>query len=170
MTTAIPDQYSAELLSPDEKATASDRERLRAYSEDWVSAPTRAQSGSQLGSVAQRQVGDLFARGITEAEIQTAAFAELAREEARISKRHKIQSWIALIFCLTLGVCSVVFWQGRGEASAQLLNIVLLGAIGLMLAHGFHMSGVRRRTRLIRSTAQRKDIWRQAIGRLSGQG
>jgi hypothetical protein len=157
---------SRDHLSPDELAAASVYERLAAYSEDWVTAPRRAHSGERLGPDTQKRVLALLERGIDEAKIRDTALEALAIEEARILGQHRLRGWAVFGFCVALGIIAAVTWDGRGDGHG-LYQVLLLGAIGLMLAHGIHMQGIRRRARLIRSTTARKQVWRAAIERLS---
>ena len=152
--------------SPDELAIAADHERIAAYSEDWVTAPRRADSGERLGAVTKQQVADLLARGVDEAAIQKAAMVQLASEENEIVRRHRRVGWLVFSFSIAIGAAAALNWSGRGD-SQGVFQVMLLGGIGLMLAHGVHTHGLRKRSRLIRSSAARKQVWRTAIERLS---
>lgn len=154
-----------DLRSPDELAAASAHERISAYSEDWVTAPRRADSGERLGVVAQQQVLALFARGMDEVAIRDAALQEMANAEIGIVRKHRLRGWLVFGTSVAIGVAATLNGAGRGESDG-LVQVLLLGGIGLMLAHGVHMHGIRRRARLIRSATARKDIWRAAIERL----
>jgi len=68
--------------------------------------------------------------------------------------------------CIVVGAAAALNWAGRGD-SQGVFQVLLLGGIGLMLAHGVHTHGLRKRSRLIRSSAARKQVWRTAIERLS---
>lgn len=155
----------ADFRSPDDLAKASDLERLAAYGEDWVTAPRRADCGERLGAETQARVVALLARGTDEAAIRAAALSELAAEERQIVRRHRLRGWLVFGLCVAIGAAAVLNWDGRGDGQA-LHQILLLGGIGLMLAHAVHMHGVRRRARLIRSATARKAVWRAAIDRL----
>lgn len=154
-----------DLRSPDELAAASDHERFAAYSEDWVTAARRADSGERLGSDAQQQVLTLLQRGVDEAAIRDVALQDLARAESQIVRRHRLRGWLVFGLSVAIGVAATLTWSGRGDGH-PLFQVLLLGGIGLMLAHGVHMHGVRRRAWLLRSATARKEVWRAAIGRL----
>jgi|GEM_PF-4066839 len=154
-----------DLRSPDELATAAAHERVAAYSEDWVTAPRRAHSGERLGPEIQKKVMTLLDRGVDEAAIREAALAALAEEEGRIVRQHRLRGWLVFGVSVGLGVFAALNWDGRGDGQAM-FQVLLMGAIGLMLAHAVHMHGLRRRARLIRSATARKQIWRAAIDRL----
>lgn len=154
-----------DLRSPDELAAAGDHERMAAYSEDWVSAPRRAFSGERLGADTQRQVLALLRAGVDEAAIREAALQEMAAEESQIVRQHRLRGWLVFGVCVALGTIAALNWGGRGE-SQGLFQVLLMGGLGLMLAHGVHMHGIRRRARLIRSATARKQVWRAAIERL----
>mgnify|MGYP003628217271 CR=1 FL=1 len=160
-------EITPDFRSPDELARASANERLAAYSEDWVTAPRLADSGERLGAETQAQVRQLLARGIGEAAIRDAALQALAGEEAAIIRRHRLTGWSVFLLTTAIGVAAALTWSGRGDGHA-IFQVLLLGGIGLMLAHGVHMHGIRRRARLIRSAAARKQVWRAAIAKLAG--
>lgn len=165
---AISQDQHPDTLSPDELASASREERLHAYSEDWISAPRVNDSGAALGAETHRQVLDLFQQGHTEASIQAAAMQELADEETRITQRHRRNSFLVFGLCMGIAFLSAMLWSGRGDGH-HLMNMLLLGAVGLMLAHGILSAGQRKRSRLMRSDDARKHIWRRAIRELSAR-
>ena len=152
--------------SPDELELADDSERIAAYSEDWVTSPRRADSGERLGIATQQRVITLLARGVDEAAIREAALNALASEEKRILRRHRWIGSAVFGLCIAIGALAALNWGGRGE-SQGVFQVLLLGAFGLMLAHGVQVHGQRKRSRLLRSSAARKQVWRAAIERLS---
>ena len=155
----------ADFRSPDDLASANEHERIAAYSEDWVTAPRRADSGERLGADTQKKVLALLERGTDEAAIRDAALQELARAETKIVRQHRLRGWLVFGLCVALGGAAALNWDGRGDGQA-LFQVLLLGGIGLMLAHGIHMYGIRRRAGLVRSATARKKIWRAVIDRL----
>lgn len=157
-----------ELRSPDELARATSGERMAAFSEDWVTTARRADSGERLGPETQAQVISLLSRGVDEAAIREAALAALADEEARIIRRHRLMGWAVFGFCAGIGTIAAINTGPRSDTSG-LIQVALLSAIGLMIAHGVHMHGIRRRSRLVRSSRARKEIWRSAIAALAGK-
>ena len=161
MTTISPPTDTA-LLSPDEQDRLDAAQRLRYYSEDWVTEPRRADSGSALGPEAQKKVLDLLRQGMDEAEIREAALNALAAEEQRIKRQFRNRGLIAFFGCVSLAIFGALTWEGRGDGH-HLMNIFLLGAIGLMIAHAFNSRGVRLRSRMLKSVEARKEIWRKAI-------
>ncbi len=154
-----------DLRSPDDLAAANEHERIAAYSEDWVTAPRRADSGERLGANTQKKVLALLERGVDEAAIRESALQELARAEGKIVRQHRLRGWLVFGFCVALGTTAALNWGGRGDGQA-LAQVLLLGGIGLMLAHGLHMYGIRRRAALVRSATARKRVWRAVIDRL----
>lgn len=164
MTTISP-PIKRELLSPEELDQLNSDQRVRYYSEDWVTAPIRADSGAALGPETQRQVLALLRRGVDEADICEAALAALAAEENRIARQHRLKGWLAVGGCVSIALIAAATWQGRGDGQ-HLANIVLLGGIGLMIAHGIRSRGVRVRSRMVNSLESRKKIWCKAIAAL----
>jgi hypothetical protein len=156
---------NAELLSPDEQDRLDAALRLLYFSEDWVTAPRRADSGAALGQETQRQVLNLLRQGMDEAEIREAALNALAAEENRIKRQYWTHGLIAVLGCISIAVLGALTWQGRGDGH-HLMNVFLLGAIGLMVAHALNSRGVRIRSRMLKSAEARKRIWRQAIAAL----
>jgi hypothetical protein len=156
----------ADVRSPDELDIAADLERIAAYSEDWVSSPRRANCGERLGPASQKQAVALLERGIDEAAIRQAALDALAFEEQKILRRHRLVGWAVFALCIAIGILAALSWNGRGDNQGS-FQILLLGAFGLMLAHSVHVHGQRKRSRLIRSSAARKQVWRTAIQQLS---
>jgi len=102
---------------------------------------------------------------VDEAAIREAALQELSAAEAKIIRQHRLRGWLVFGVSVSLGVAATLNWQGRGDGHGM-FQVLLLGGIGLMLAHGVHMHGIRRRARLIRSATARKQIWRAAIDRM----
>lgn len=160
------DAAAADTRSPDELAIASAPERLAAYSEDWVTAPRLADSGERLGPETQALVRQLLNHGVDEAAIREAAREELAAEEGRIIRRHRWRGWGVFLMCTGIGVVAALNWGGRGDGQ-PLYQVLLMGAIGLMIAHGVHTHGTRRRSLLIRSGSARKKVWRAAVARMA---
>jgi hypothetical protein len=159
---------AADTRPPDDQARVRDSERLRVYSEDWVTMPRRADSGALLGETAHRQVIDLLRRGVDEASIRGAALDALAAAEARIARRHRLQGWLVFGGCIGLAVLAAVLWEGRSDGQ-HITKIALLGALGLTVARAIHMRGLRRRRRLLVSEDARKTIWRDTVGTLVRQ-
>lgn len=164
MTTASPSP-ARDLLSPEEQDRLDSAQRLRYFSEDWVTAPRRADSGAALGPEAQQQVLRLLRQGVDEAEIRQAALDGLAAEEGRITRHHRNRGLMVVAGCIGIAVVGAITWQGRGDGH-HLMNVILLGAIGLMIADGLRSRGVRLRSRFLRSRKARLDVWRKAIAAL----
>ena len=163
--TDISPSSNIELLSPEERDRVDAARRLDYFSEDWVTEPRRADSGIKLGLEANRQVLDLLRAGMDEAEIREAALDALAAEEQRIKRRFRNRGAAAVLGCVSIAIFGALTWQGRGDGH-HLMNILLLGAIGLMIAHAFNSRGVRLRSRMLRSADARKDVWRNTIAEL----
>ena len=164
MTTVSP-SLKAEFRSPEEMDRLNNTRRLFYYAEDWITEPRRADSGQALGAATQAQVLDLLRRGMDEAEIREAALAALAAEEERIIVQHRRKGWLAVAVCVGLAVFGALTWEGRGDGH-HLMNVALLGGIGLMIAHAVRSRGTRIRSRMLASTNARKEIWRKAIAAL----
>lgn len=164
MTTVSP-STNAELHSPEEQDRLDAALRLRYFSEDWITAPRRADSGAALGPETQRQVLDLLRQGMDEAEIREAALDALVAEESRIKRRYWTRGLLAVLVCVGIAMLGALTWEGRGDGH-HLMNVFLLGAIGLMVAHGLNSRGMRIRSRMLKSTEARKRIWRKAIAAL----
>ena len=164
MTTVSPSS-NAELLSPEEQDRLDAALRLRYFSEDWVTEPRRADSGAALGPETQRQVLDLLRRGMDEAAIREAALDALAAEEDRIKRQYRNRGLMAVAGCVSVAIFGALTWEGRGEGH-HLMNVFLLGSIGLMIAHALNARGVRLRSRMLKSTEARKEIWRKTIADL----
>ncbi len=164
MTTVSP-PIEAEFLSPEERDRLNSDRRMLYYSEDWVTEPNRADSGTALGLEAQAKVRVLLLRGMDEAEIREAALTALANAEQRITIQHRRKGWAAVALCVSIALLGAITWEGRGDGH-HLMNVVLLGAIGLMIAHAIRSRGTRVRTRMLASVNARKDVWRKAIAEL----
>jgi len=163
--TAVSPPLKAELHSPEEMDQLNNTRRLHYYSEDWVTEPRRADSGAALGPQTQAQVRELLQRGMDEAEIREAALAAIAAEEQRIIVQHRRKGWAAVAACVSVALIGALTWQGRGDGH-HMMNVLLLGSIGLMIAHAIRSRGTRIRTRMLVSVDARKDIWRKAIAAL----
>ncbi len=164
MTAASP-LSARELLSPEEQDRLHSTLRLRYFSEDWVTAPRRSDSGAELGPETQQQVLRLLRQGVDEAKIREAALEALAAEERRIIRRCRNRGLLVVVVCVGIAVLGALTWQGRSDGH-HLMNVALLGAIGLMVADGFRSRGVRVRSRMLSSVEARKDVWRKAIAAL----
>lgn len=163
--TAVTPSTKAELRSPEEQDRLEVALRLRYFSEDWVTAPRRADSGAALGPETQQQVLGLLRQGMDEAEIREAALDALAAEESRIKRQYRNLGLLAVAGCVGIALLGALTWEGRGDGH-HLMNVILLGAIGLMIAHGLNSRGVRLRSRMLKSVEARKDVWRQTIAAL----
>lgn len=164
MTTVSP-SANAELRSPEEQDRLDAALRLRYFSEDWVTAPRRADSGAALGPETQQHVLALLRQGMDEAAIREAALDGLAAEESRIKRQYRNRGLLAVAGCVSIAVLAALTWEGRSEGH-HLMNVILLGAIGLMIAHALNSRSVRLRSRMLKSAEARKDIWRQTIAAL----